>query len=49
MAVTYELSASQTEMLQMSEEDIVNNRLISNEELNEQDLKWLERSTDLNL
>ncbi|MFN3800100.1 hypothetical protein [Belliella pelovolcani] len=37
-----QLSDSQIAMLNMSEEDIKKNRLISQEDLDESDLKWLE-------
>jgi hypothetical protein len=35
------LKNSQITMLEMSEEDIKNGRLITNEELNKRDLEWL--------
>lgn len=36
-----QLSKSQITMLEMSEEDIRNGRLITNDELNKRDLEWL--------
>ncbi len=35
------LTSEQIEMLQMSEDDIKNGRLITNDELNKRDLAWL--------
>jgi hypothetical protein len=39
---TFHLSAEQISILQLSEEDIANNDLISHEKLNKEDLRWLE-------
>jgi archaellum component FlaF (FlaF/FlaG flagellin family) len=38
---TYNLSSQEIEILQMSEADILNGNLVSEEELDEQDRKWL--------
>lgn len=36
-----QLSAEQKIMLQLSEDDLLNNRVVSEKELNKNDLKWL--------
>jgi len=38
---TFKLTAAQKEMLEASEEDIINERTISDEKLNEEEDKWL--------
>jgi archaellum component FlaF (FlaF/FlaG flagellin family) len=38
---TYNLSSQEIEMLAMSEADIINGNLVSEQELDEQDKKWL--------
>ncbi len=41
LAEKVQLSAEQKIMLQLSEDDILNNRVVSEKDMNKNDLKWL--------